>query len=212
MLYTIARMYQENLSDYPRAMATYVKLLELYPDSRIAEKARKARVICLQSMGRDYDAQRGMDQLTTAGETDREIPEASGPVVATVGDRDIHMGEIEEQIASLPDYMRSQYEEPGKKLEFLRSMILQRLLADAAKRQGLTDSPEIRRQVRDYEEQLLAQQVYQSEVLKGVTVGPADIETYYQAHKEEFAVPAQRESGAYSVRYARGRDCRAEGG
>lgn len=189
MLYTVGQMYQENLADPEQALALYVRLLELYPDSRIADKARKARVICLQSLGRDYDAQRSMNQLTTTGETDKVAPSASGPIVATVGDKNIHMGDIEERILALPEYMRQQYEDAPGRLELLRSMVLQRLLADAARRQGLTDDDQIRRQVRDFEEQILAQQVYQTEVLAGVTVGPADVETYYQAHLDEFAVP-----------------------
>ena len=76
MLYTVGQMYQENLADPEQALALYVRLLELYPDSRIADKARKARVICLQSLGRDYDAQRSMNQLTTTGETDKVAPSA----------------------------------------------------------------------------------------------------------------------------------------
>lgn len=189
LLYTVGQLYSENLNDPERALTAYAKLLELYPQSNIADKARRERVTSLQRLGRDYDAQRGLNQLTTAGANEERTPDSSGPVVATVGDDSIRMGDLEERILALPEYARKSFEDPSRKMELLRSMVLERLLAGAARRQGVGDSPELRKQIRQYEEQLLAQAVYKTEILDKVTVGPSDIQTYYDAHREQYKQP-----------------------
>ncbi len=189
LLYTVGQLYSENLNDPERALTAYAKLLELYPQSTIADKARRERVTSLQRLGRDYDAQRGLNQLTTAGANEDKTPDSSGPVVATVGDDSIRMGDLEERILALPEYARKSFEDPSWKMELLRSMVLERLLAGAARRQGVGDSPELRKQIRQYEEQLLAQAVYKTEILDKVTVGPSDIQTYYDAHRDQYKQP-----------------------
>lgn len=189
LMYAVGRMCQENLLDYKRALAIYTRLLTLYPESSIAQKALRARVTCLQALGRDTDAQRGMSQLTAVNEPATTISDATGEILATVGDYTIRTGDLEERIQSLPEYMRAQYQDAEAKKNLLHSLVLQRLLADVARRQNKDANPQLRRQVRDFEEQLLAQSVYQSEVLANVTVGPTDLENYYQANKEKFFQP-----------------------
>ncbi len=189
MLYKIGQICQEHIADYERALTAYTQILELYPKEKIADDARRQRVTCLSALGRDYDAQRSINQLTTPGKDQEPVPESSGPIIATVGETEIRMGDLEDRIMAMQQFMRSQYDKPEQKLELLKTMILEHLLADAARRKGLDQDPEIRKKVRDLQEQILAQVVYRSEIADTVTVGPSDLENFYNAHKDEFKTP-----------------------
>jgi peptidyl-prolyl cis-trans isomerase C len=64
------------------------------------------------------------------------------------------------------------------------------LLIEAARKDGLGDDVDIRRQVRELEERLLAQAYLAREEAK-VQVTEADLRAWFEAHKEELQQPAE---------------------
>ena len=48
---------------------------------------------------------------------------------------------------------------------------------------------EIRKQMRDFQRNLIASRVYKEEISDRVELGDSDYDLYYQAHKEEFIEP-----------------------
>lgn len=111
-------------------------------------------------------------------------------VLATVGDREITVGEFAERLASQSPYLRARFESPERRREFLDNYIRFELLVLEAKRRGYEDRPEIKRARR----QAMVQQFIKTEVdakLQLSDVSQADMKAYYEAHKGEYDRPAQ---------------------
>ena len=189
ILYRIGQIYQESLADYENAMATFLRIRELYPQARITVDARRRVVQCLEALHRTSDARRQMRAVSDIEAEDDEV--ATGPVVAKIEEQSITMGQLDREIEKLPPALRSQYDDPSKKLDFLQQYVLQELLYDMGERKGYEKDREIRKQLRDVEERLIIQKVYQEEISAQVTLDPSDYDLYYQAHKEEFKEPAR---------------------
>jgi len=189
ILYRVGLIYQQGLSDYEKALAAFLRVKELYPRAAIVGDAQRRMVECLESLNRTADAQRRMRALSDLEA--QEEQDTTGPVVARIDDRSITMGQLDREIEKLPPPLRSQYEEPSKKIEFLRQYVLQELLFDMGRRKGYEKDKETRKKLREMEKQLVIHKVYQEEISDQVALGPSDYDLYYQAHKEEFEEPAR---------------------
>jgi len=189
IIYRIGQIYEENLADYEKALAMFIRLRELYPQARITQDAQKRMVACLEAMNRSSDAQRQMRSYASLDETDEK--DTTGPVVAKIDDRTITMGELDREIEQLPPQVRARYKDPARKLEFLRHYLLEELLYDMGKRKGYEKDKEVRKQLRDIERQLIVQKVYGEEISGQVDLDSSDYELYYDAHREDFKEPAK---------------------
>jgi peptidyl-prolyl cis-trans isomerase C len=103
---------------------------------------------------------------------------ATDPVVATVDGQDIHLSDVQSAMQDLPDQLR------GMPPQMLYPMLLDRLidsraLADEARKQGLADTPEVKRQVERAEDQALQNALLQRDI--GPTITEAAIRARYEA-------------------------------
>lgn len=187
ILYTIGTTYLDQLHDYENALATFLRISNYYPQSRIAPKAESRMMKCYEELNRGFDAQRKLEQLTDL-EKD-EADQGSGPVVAQIGDQTITMSQLQNEIAEMPEYMRRNLKTPEQQLEYLKNKVFRELLYDKAIRNEYHKKKEIREQIQEYEKQLLAQTILQEEVQNKINITPSDIDLYYKAHKEEFTQP-----------------------
>jgi len=137
-----------------------------------------------------------------------EAPRASGvdagrPVGTVVGrfagGEVITAEEVSRESAKLPPMLREQFETPAGRREFTRSMIDKRLLVLEARRRGLTEDPELRRQVRELEERLAVQALLDQE--EEAAGGPSEQELrgWFEAHRAEFTRPEQVRVGRVLV-------------
>lgn len=186
ILYRMGNIYLEELHDYENALAAFIQISDLYPQTKIAAEADKKKMPCYEGLKRGYDAQKKLEQLTDLHPKE----EGTGPVVAKIGERTIHLDQIEREIAQMPKSMQQQFQTPQKKLDYVRNKIFQELLYDMALRKEYNTNPEIREQILEFEKNLLAGKVYQEEVRGKVEITPNDLKLYYKAHKEDFVTPA----------------------
>ena len=163
ILYRVGQIYDERLADYENALATFIRIRELYPQTTICKDARKRIVECLEALNRSGDAQRQMRSVAELG-GEKEKETAAGPVVAKIGERTITMGELDREIEKLPKQVQLQFRDRAKKGEFLKQYVFTELLYDMGKRKGYENDKEIRRQVRDYEKQAIVGKVYKEEI------------------------------------------------
>ncbi|RJP34399.1 MAG: hypothetical protein C4527_02395 [Candidatus Omnitrophota bacterium] len=184
ILYHIGTTYLDQLEDYENALAAFIELSHLYPTSPVTRDAEKRMIKCYEGMRRGFDAQKKLRQLTDL-EPDAE-PQGEGPVVAQIGDRKITLDQIERDLEQKGEYYQKNFATPEKKLEYLKTMIFTDLLADAARRKEYNRDAEIRRQVRNFEKEILAAKVYNEEVRQKIETKPDDLELYYKAHQSEF--------------------------
>ncbi len=189
ILYRVGQIYEEQLADYENALATFIRVRELFPQARIADDAQKRMVACLEAMNRSSDAKRQMQSFASLDEDAQE--DATGPVVAKIDERTITMGQLDREIEKLPPQLQARYQDPAKKLEFLRQYLLEELLYDMGQRRGYNEDKEVRKRLRDIERQIIVQKVYSEEIADTVQLDDSDYELYYQAHKDEFKEPAK---------------------
>ena len=145
--------------------------------------------ILLERMKRSTDAQQVIEQ-TSALDESQKPKSKPGDVIAKIGDRSITTGDLEYEMNQLPPYVRDQLKTKDQKIEFLRNYIVQELLYDSAKRQGLDKDKDVRAGVLQTEKSLMAQKLLKQEIEKEVGLDKysnADVELYYKANKEKYA-------------------------
>lgn len=189
VLLLMGDMQRENLKDYEGALASYVRIKTLYPESSAAKKAEREMVTCLEFLDRGRDAERQLAKVTDLKPREDEV-KSSDVVVARIGqDRKITLREIEDAIAGLPEYMRSAYEDQEKKLDFVRTYVAKELMANMAVRKGYDKEREVRESVESYRRGLLAERIYAEEVRAGVRISEGDVDLYYRANQEKYTEP-----------------------
>ena len=186
--YMIANIYFDRLSDYENALAYYLRIKYLYPNSNLQKEANKKIVECLERMKRSTDAQQVIEQSAALDESQKPASRP-GDVIACIGSRKITTGDLEFELNRLPVYMREQIKNSKQKIEFLKNYIAQELLYDSAKRKGLNKDKEVREGVLQAEKSLMTQKLLQEEIAKEANMDKysnADVELYYKAHKDKY--------------------------
>ncbi len=187
--YMIANIYFERLHDYENALAYYLRIQYLYPESHLQKEVSRRIVECLERLKRSTDAQQVMEE-TAALDESQKPKTRPGEVIARIGKREITTGDLEYELNQLPDYVRQQIRTPQQKLEFLKNYIVQELLYQSAKRKGLDRDKDVREGVLRAEKALMTQKLLEQEIEKEVNLNKyseADIELYYKANKEKYA-------------------------
>jgi parvulin-like peptidyl-prolyl isomerase len=109
---------------------------------------------------------------------------APDKVVLTVGEQKITYAEFDQIIASLPVQYQANARGAGRK-QFADNLVRMILLSQEARRRKLDESPAFKTQMMFQNWNVLAGLAY-DQMGKDAAVGPADIQTYYDAHKSEF--------------------------
>ncbi|GAB4341050.1 MAG: hypothetical protein Kow0037_27350 [Calditrichia bacterium] len=186
--YQIANIYFERLFKYEDALAYYLRIQQLYPDSPLQKQVGKRIVACLERLNRSVDARQAMEQQAALDESQK--PQSRpGEIVARIGERTITSGDLNYYLSRLPSYLQEQFNTREKKLEFLKNYIVQELLYDSAKRKGLDKNPEVREGLLQAEKALLAEKLLNEELEKESGLSNytnADVELYFKAHRDRY--------------------------
>ncbi|MFO7890710.1 MAG: hypothetical protein R6V04_10275 [bacterium] len=183
--YIIANIYFERLHDYENALAGYLKVKHLFPESSLETRISKRIIACLERLQRSEDAKQALEEAASL-EPDT-VPSRPGTVIAKVGDQEITTGDLKFQINQMPEYMRSQFEKPEDKLKFLNQYIATELFYDAAKRQELDKNRDVIEGTFQAKKNLMVQKYIENEIASDLDITPDDVEMYYKAHKEKYA-------------------------
>jgi hypothetical protein len=183
--YTIANIYFEKVRDYNKALEYFYRVKYLYPESNLQGDVGKHIVNCLERLQRSQDAQRVLEK-EAALQPEKVEEHRPGEIVATMGNKNITLGDLEFEISQLPPYLQSQFTARAKKLEFLQQYIVGELLYDSAKRQGLEKDKEIIEGTFQAQKRLMAQKILGEEIQSKVNITQADVELYYKANKDKY--------------------------
>lgn len=187
--YQIGNIYLDRIHDYENALAYFLRVKYLYPESKLQGEVSKKIVECLERLQRSSDAQQVIEQTTALDEAQK--PQSHpGEVIAKIGNREITSGDLQYEINKLPPYVQSQMKGKNEKIEFLKQYIAQELLYDSAKRKGLDRDKEVLAGTFEAKKGLMAQKILQDEIEKEVNLDKytnADVELYYKANKENYA-------------------------
>ncbi len=182
--YIIGNIYLNEMNDYENAAARFVTAKFLDPEGELKDKINKNLVICYERMGRSLEAQKELDRSTNLEQTGTE--KKGGAVVARIGDREITLTELEEEIEKLPPSVQTQFKDKAGKIKFLQNYISSELLYHTAIRKGLDKDKEVEEGVLQVQKQIMINKLLSQEIPQDFPVSENDINLYYQAHKEEF--------------------------
>ena len=127
-------------------------------------------------------------------------PAQAAKVVAKVGEREITVGEVTEQINRLSPYIRRRWAAPEKRKEFLQKLIRVELLSQEAERQGLAEDPEVQRTVKQVMIRLMVKNDLEKDVLPS-SIDEAKLKSEYEKEHEKYHRPAIRCSAGRCPRY-----------
>ncbi len=111
-----------------------------------------------------------------------------GEILARIDEKyTITVGDLNNRISKLP----ARYQEAIKKnrKKFLEEVIVDTLLYNEALKQKLDDEEEVRQVVEEARKKILIARLLQSDVEGEIEIGETEIDDYYAANKEKFAMP-----------------------
>lgn len=215
--YRIGKIHQAD-SQYEEALDAFYRS-ETYakPEDISSEIARRVQE-SLEAMGKFAALRYELADRVGAGgaATDSPSGDMRDPVVAEIGPQRITKSDLDRRIERLIDTQISQYasslpkEEANKRKEemlkqystdsqrqvFLSQYLAEEILYRKARESGLMDDPDVRVTLQDMERSLLAGKVMEKEFADEIKITSGDLETYYEAHKEEY-VQSERASVAH---------------
>lgn len=184
----VGNIYFDELKDTEKALEYYTKAKyyakgKLDKDSNVNQRI----VECLEKLNRPADAQYQLSKSTyLAGQETVKYP---GSVVAKIGEREITMGELESIIQKLPKFKKDIIKTPEDKLNYLKEYVGSLIMSAAARRQGLDKEKDFMEQMSEIEIQLLANKLYEKEVMDKIKVTDLERKYYYESNKDQFVVP-----------------------
>ncbi|MFQ5649476.1 MAG: peptidylprolyl isomerase [bacterium] len=113
-------------------------------------------------------------------------PEAKGKIIAMVGDEALTLNEL---LEDLPEHVRSDL----SSIEIRASVIEwinEEVLYQEAMTQKLHESAELRREFENLKKELVINRLIEQTLNKDISVSEQEIQTYYDANKEGFVLPA----------------------
>ena len=109
-------------------------------------------------------------------------------VVARWRNGTVSLADLQQEANRLPPALRARVDEAGRR-ELVQAIVDRRLLAEEARRRGLHEDPEIRRQVQELEERLSIQKLLAAEEGKSIEPTEQELRAYFDAHAAELTQP-----------------------
>lgn len=185
--FIIGNIYFDRLHDYENALAYYLKIKHIFPESSVQQQADKRIVACLERLQRSTDAKQALDEAAVL-EPEKVKASHPGTVIAKIGDRKITSGDLKHQISQLPDYVQSQLNGKEAKLDFLKQYIATELFYDAAKRKELEKDRDVIDGTFQAKKSLMVQKYLQEEIASQIQIKDEDVELYFKANKDKYVV------------------------
>ncbi len=187
--YEIGNIYFERINDYENAMAYFLKVKYLYPESKLVNEANKKIIACLERLDKSVDAQQALKEsaMLDQSQIEKQYP---GEVIAEIGDRKITSGYlkylINKEQKSLPPEYRKKSIKRNDKLDVLKRYLMVELLYNSALRKGLDKDKEIIEAVFQAKKSLMANKLVNEELKNKVKITDEDLKLYYKANKDKF--------------------------
>ena len=118
-------------------------------------------------------------------------PEQASKVLAKVGDHTITLGDFVAALEHMDQFDRLRYQSPERRKELLKEMIDVQLLADEAMAKGYDKDPMTQQEMRSILRTAMMEQAHAGAPMPSA-ISAAEIQAYYDAHKQEFKDPERR--------------------
>ncbi len=140
--------------------------------------------------GQEEQKDEGEVKSEAKTETKSEKKKAEKDIIlAKIGKQVITLSELENNISEMPGWKQQRYEGQDGRKKYLDELIEEKLLLLEATERKLDKTPELAKQIKEYRDQLMLKELVKQEVDDKIKVEDADIEKYYNEHKEEYIDP-----------------------
>jgi parvulin-like peptidyl-prolyl isomerase len=119
-------------------------------------------------------------------------------VLASVGSEKITMEEFQTELQKMPEYLSEYLSTENGKKQYLDSLVKEKLVFLAAKKEGIKNRPEVKKKLALLEQRIMEEKKkYEEEILvdeilkEKVVLGDSDVKNYYERHKDEFEKPTE---------------------
>jgi peptidyl-prolyl cis-trans isomerase C len=182
----------DQAQNWEKALAFYHKSEILEPSASYANNRSRKMIACLEKMGRFHDANYTLSKAS-ALKTSEQSPalSPSETLIAKIQGEPLSLNELQKVIQFLPKGEQDRLKDPQAQKEFARHYVAKQVLLRKAKKLNLQDDPELRQRLQWLSEELILQKLLDQERQERIRIDPLDIQNYYQAHPERFAIPAQ---------------------
>lgn len=126
----------------------------------------------------------GVMEFSGCGQSSQE-----SPVLAIVNGKSITLSEFDFRWSDLSESSKNRYQGGSGKQKFLNELISQELLMQEAKKLGLEYSPDIRRRIQRFKEDLLLKEVMREAVREKVEITEQELASHYQKHGAVLPAP-----------------------
>ncbi len=193
LLYKLGSIYME-LYKYEKALKNFYKAEMIDPKAEFAQEMNQKIVEALESLGMGAQARYELETRTSLG----QVKVAEAKAVARIGKKEITESDIDRALKVVPEWMRKSFDEPQKRLEFIRDYVAKEVLYAKAKRFGLDTKDEVRQTIEQLKKQIVVEQLLGKEIQEKLDkISPEDIKLYYEANKETLGLEPARIKVSY---------------
>lgn len=101
----------------------------------------------------------------------------------------IRASELDKEISELPEWKQDKYKDQSGREEYLTLMAESRMILTEAKGRKLDKDPEIVKQVKEFQDEIIRDKITKKEIDDKVKVSDLDIEKYYAENKDKYVEP-----------------------
>lgn len=189
LAYTIGTLCLEEGS-YAKALSWLYRVDLIDPDTPLKSETGLKIVHCLESLGKTHAAEYALaSRSDQRGDPEGELKGSN--TVAEVAGKKISLRELDEELESLPPWLRDQFKGKEKKLEFLKKFVADELFYRKAQKLELDKNSTLRKEADRFMKQLMVNKILEQEVKDKVSVAEDDLKTYYKANQERYQEKAQ---------------------
>ncbi len=188
LLYKLGSIYME-LYKYEKALKNFYKAEMIDPQAAFAQEMNQKIVEALENLGMGAQARYELEARASLG----QAKPVESKAIARIGKKEITESDIDQALKTVPEWMRKSFDEPQKRLEFIRDYVAKEVLYAKAKRLGLDTKDEVRQIIEQLKKQIVVEQLLGREIQEKLDkISPEDIKLYYEANKETLGLePAQ---------------------
>ena len=181
--YTLGADYLE-AGQYEKALRWFYEADTLGAGPLHDELDRKI-VTTLERLGRPRAAQAALAARVRLDRPDDAQHAADDPVVAKIGEREIHRSEVDRALDDMPPEMARAFS-GGSPADLLRRYVADELMYRKAQKLGYDRDPDVVRRREALGKQLAVARFLDREVVGKISADDVDLQSYFTAHRDRY--------------------------
>lgn len=181
--YSLGTNYMQS-GQYDKALRWFYEA-EILGAGELQEELSSHIVHCLERLGRHHAAQAALENRVQLDPDRVQRPE-SDPIVARVGQTQIHRSEVLRALDALPPEIASNFTTPAGQQELLKKFVADELLWRKAVKLEYDRDPEVESRQAELLKQLAVTRFVEKEVLEKIQIDQADLQNFFTANRDRY--------------------------